>query len=154
MKCYYHPEVEAADICTNCGKAICESDSVNVADKIVCKSCLSTGNLAKDATTKPSVPTNPLAVVSIGSGVIGFMGCCCFGILGIIFGVLAAVTGYMARKQILESSEPQQGEQLATIGMILGVAEVALGLILFFVMISFYGIGFFAEFVDQILQYQ
>jgi hypothetical protein len=39
MKCYMHPEVEAAGACTSCGRAICSDCSMDVAGKLVCKAC-------------------------------------------------------------------------------------------------------------------
>ena len=152
MKCYYHPDVDAVATCSNCGKAICQTDAVNVAGKIVCQQCLSTGRATSVATAVPSKPTNTLAIVSIGLGILGLVGCFCWGIFGIIFGALAAITGYMARKQIVASQGAQQGMQLATVGMIMGIAEAVLGLIILLAIIGIYGVGIFAAFLQQLQQ--
>jgi hypothetical protein len=88
-------------------------------------------------------------MVSLGLGILGLVGCFCWGTFGIIFGTLAAITGFMARKQIVASQGIQQGIQLAKIGMVMGIAEVALGLIIVLAILGFYGVGFFIQFLQQ-----
>lgn len=39
LKCYNHEEKEAVGICTNCGKAICDSCEMEVHGKLICKVC-------------------------------------------------------------------------------------------------------------------
>jgi TM2 domain-containing membrane protein YozV len=39
MACYNHPNAETVGICTQCGKAVCESCAVEIGNKIVCKQC-------------------------------------------------------------------------------------------------------------------
>jgi hypothetical protein len=63
--------------------------------------------------------TNTLAIVSLISGLVGFV----FWGVGAI---VAVVTGHMAKKQIRESMGQQTGDGLATAGLILGYAEIAL----------------------------
>jgi hypothetical protein len=152
MKCYYHPEIEAVATCSNCGRAICQADTVSVSGKIVCQQCLATGKATNTTSTATAKPTNSLAMVSIGLGILGLAGCFCFGAFGSIFGVLAGITGYLARKQIGASQGTQEGMQLATTGMILGVVEATLGLIAFLCVGGIYGTGFFLSLLEQ-LQY-
>ncbi len=39
MKCYLHPDAEAAGTCTSCGKAICPDCSMEIGGKLLCKPC-------------------------------------------------------------------------------------------------------------------
>jgi len=81
MKCYYHPEVEAVATCSNCGKAICQTCSVDVAGRLTCQRCLASGNVAR-LQAQPTKPTNTLAIVSLVLGVLGLCG-------GVPFAVMA-----------------------------------------------------------------
>jgi len=146
MKCYYHPEIDAVATCTTCGKAICQSCAVNVAGRLVCQPCLASGaavrSRAADAT-----PTNPLAIISLVLGILGLLGCVCgAGIGGIIFGVPAGITGWIARKQLLQAGQSQQGLQLATVGLVLGVAEVTMGIV---VLVLYGGSTFLSQLLQQ-----
>lgn len=134
MKCYYHPEVDAVATCTACGKAICQSCAVNVAGRLVCQPCLASGT-AVGSRAVDTTPTNSLAIISLVLGILGLLGCVCGGSLGgILFGIPAGITGWMARKQLLQTGQSQQGLQLATVGLVLGIAEVILsiGILLLF----------------------
>ena len=112
MKCYYHPEIEAVATCVVCGKAICQTCSVDVAGRITCQHCLAAGNLARPQ-IQPSKPSNPLAIVSLILGILGLCG-------GIFFSIPAWIIGNIAQKQILENPN-QEGLQLAKAGKILGM---------------------------------
>ena len=86
--------------------------------------------------------TNVLAIVSLVLGVFGFGGCCCGGsVVGFLFGIPAIVTGWMARKQILESQQGQQGMQLATVGLAIGIIEVIASVLLLILFGSLVGIS-------------
>lgn len=39
MKCFIHQNIDAVGICTNCGRACCNSCVVNIPGKIICKEC-------------------------------------------------------------------------------------------------------------------
>jgi hypothetical protein len=117
MKCYNHPDAEAVATCVLCGKAICQNCSVDVAGRISCQRCLSSGNAA-NLQIQPVKPTNALAIVSLILGVLGLCG-------GLIFSIAAWVTGHLAQKQILENPN-QEGLQLASAGKILGIVITAI----------------------------
>ena len=124
MKCYYHPEAEAVGTCTQCGKAICEICAVNVAGRLVCQQDLAAGQ-GTQPLAAPRVPINTLAMISLALGILGLFLCCCPGVyFGIIFGIPAAISGWVARKQIRASEGSQRGMEIATIGLALGGAEV------------------------------
>jgi len=77
----------------------------------------------------PAPPTNSLAIASLLSGILAWLGV--FG----IGGILAVIFGHMAKNEIRNSPEPQSGDGLATAGLVLGyinIAIVVIGLCLFF----------------------
>jgi hypothetical protein len=112
LKCYNHPEIEAVATCTSCGKAICQTCSVDVAGKITCQRCLSMGILARHP-AQPSKPYNPLAIVSLVLGILGLCG-------GIFSSIPAWIIGNIAQKQIAENPN-QEGAQIANAGKMLGM---------------------------------
>ena len=70
--------------------------------------------------------TNTLSVVSLVTGIIGIPLYICYG-AGILFGIIAVITGYIGRKQIQESGGTQGGSGIATAGLILGGIPLVLG---------------------------
>jgi hypothetical protein len=68
--------------------------------------------------------TNTLAVVSLGAGILSFFAHIVPGLGGFTVSLIAIITGYMARKQIKETGEKGMG--MATAGMIIGIAHLAL----------------------------
>jgi hypothetical protein len=145
MKCYYHSEIDAVATCDSCGKAICQECAVEVAGRVRCQECLS--KTSSRQTLKPTTrPTNPLAITSLAIAVLGLLGCVCGGgIGGVIFGIPATIIGWFARKQIGESQQEQQGEQLATIGMVLGIGEIVLSLLVLILWGGAMGLAFLSE---------
>ena len=153
MNCYYHPEVEAIATCTSCGKAICQKCTVDVAGRFVCQQCLSSSTTS-GGQTPTSIPTNPLAIVSLILGILGLLGCICGGSIGgILFGVPAGITGWIARKQLSQAEQNQQGLQLATVGLVLGIAEVVLGIVLLVLFGSVYGCAFLTGLLEELSYY-
>lgn len=149
MKCYYHPEVEATATCSRCGRAICQTCAVNVGGKMLCQHCLASGPSA-GGRAAGTTPTNSLAVVSIVLGVLGLLGCVCGGAIGgILFGVPAGITGWIARKQS-QTKQDQQGLQLATFALVLGIAEVVLSVAMLVIFGSTYGCAFLAALLEDL----
>jgi len=149
MKCYYHPEVDAVATCTDCGKAVCQTCAVDVSGKLLCQQCLATGTAVRGQ-VKETTPTNPLAIISVVLGMLGLLGCTCGGSIGgILFGIPAGITGWIARKQLLQDEQNQQGLQLATAGLILGLAEVILSIIVLVLFGSVYGCALLSELLQQ-----
>jgi hypothetical protein len=70
----------------------------------------------------PQAPTqtNTLAIVSLISGIVGLF------MLPVIGGIVAVVTGHMAKKQIQESLGAQGGGGMATAGLIMGYISLVL----------------------------
>ena len=67
--------------------------------------------------------TNPLAITSLVLGIVGFL---CFGI---ILGPVAAVLGFLGRKQIAETGGSQSGSGMALAGIILGAVAFVISII-------------------------
>lgn len=152
MKCYVHPEAEAVATCTGCGKAVCQTCAIDVGGKIFCQQCLASGVPTQRAAIERT-PTNPLAIISLALGILGLIGCCCGGSIGgLIFGLPAAITGWVARRQILEGSQPDQALTLATVGLVLGIGESAASIILLVVGGSFWSLALLTDWFDQYLQ--
>jgi hypothetical protein len=64
-------------------------------------------------------------------GVVGFVFCTWF-----VLSLAAAVTGFIARRQINASQGTLKGAGMATSGLVLGVVSVVLGLLIWVVLIS------------------
>jgi len=114
MNCYNHPDVSAVGTCVNCGKAVCTECATNVAGKMYCPEC------APLAITPQATKTNGLAIASLVLGIVSIPllllnGC------GVLFGIGALITGFIARSQIKRSAGAQTGDGLALAGIILGV---------------------------------
>jgi uncharacterized protein DUF4190 len=89
-------------------------------------------------------PNNSMAMVSLVTGILSFLGHIIPIVGGSTLAIVAIVTGYIARNQIKESGE--QGMTMANVGMILGIANlalVALIILLFIFFIFVLGIGIF-----------
>jgi hypothetical protein len=89
------------------------------------------------------VSRNNMARTSIGAAAVGWLlgglgSCCltfvfppgtyCTGPIFLVGSIVAAVAGYMGRKQIKEQGGSKEDEQWATIGMILGLIGSVLGI--------------------------
>ena len=73
-----------------------------------------------DGTAPAAQPTNSLAIASL---LFGILGVTLFPVIG---GIIALITGYMARNQIRESGDATGGQGLATAGIVLGWISIGL----------------------------
>ena len=73
--------------------------------------------------------TNTLAVISLVFGILGWTA------LPLIGGIVAIITGHIARKEIRQSGGVEEGDGLATAGIVLGWVSIATGLL--FIMLAF-----------------
>lgn len=71
-------------------------------------------------------PTNGMAIASMVISIVGILGLCGYGLGGYI-GVLGAILGHVAKKQIRERGE--NGDGMALAGIILGWIATAIALI-------------------------
>ena len=87
---------------------------------------------------------NNLAMVSLVTGILSYLGHIIPIVGGSTLAIVAIATGYIARNQIRETGE--EGMTAATIGMILGIANLALVALLIFLFLFFIfvlGVGVF-----------
>ena len=75
-----------------------------------------------DYPSKTPAPTSSLSITSLIMGIVGWV------LIPIVGGIIAIITGHMAKKEIRESRGLLGGEGLATAGLILGYSNLALGL--------------------------
>jgi hypothetical protein len=81
-------------------------------------------------TAPPSRPYNPWAIVSVSFAASTVLGSWCFG------GLIAVITGHIARHQIKTSGEA--GGNLALVGLIVGYLSIALFLLFITAYIAFF----------------
>jgi hypothetical protein len=70
-------------------------------------------------TTPP--PTSSLSLTSLIMGIVGWV------LLPVVGGIIAVITGHMAKKEIRESNGLLGGDGMATAGLVLGYSNLALG---------------------------
>jgi hypothetical protein len=58
MRCYYHPIEDAVAVCKTCGKGVCSSCLVTIANNSYCKQCVEAGIVGAPA-VEVSKPTGP-----------------------------------------------------------------------------------------------
>ncbi|WBL23572.1 CCC motif membrane protein [Zunongwangia sp. HRR-M8] len=85
---------------------------------------------------KEKLPNSTLILVF---GILSIIGCCCYGLFGIIFGILAIVLANKAKELYYANPELYMGYEnvktgriLGIIGLILSVLSFVSGLIFFF----------------------
>jgi hypothetical protein len=152
MQCYNHPELAAVAACAGCGKGVCESCAVEMEGRVYCKQCLAAppaGVAPGRVGVAAARPTNGAAILSLVLSIIGLLvtviGCCifpiCFSPLGAILGVGGAIAGYVARQQIAESAGARGGEEMAMVGLVLGVITAIVGVLLFVIFGGLFALG-------------
>ena len=75
-------------------------------------------------------PTDQVAIWSLVIAILGLVGCCCFGVGGVIGGPIAFFMGGSALNRIRASNGTIGGETLALIGRWGGLAVGILGLLI------------------------
>jgi len=73
--------------------------------------------------TEPSAPTSSSAIISLICGIMAWLGV--FG-LG---GILAVIFGHMAKNEIRRSNGLVSGDGMATAGLVLGYANIAMAVL-------------------------
>lgn len=66
------------------------------------------------------LPTSPLAIASLVSGLLGFT------LFPVIGGIVALITGYMARNETRSMPPRAAGDSMATAGIVMGWVQVGL----------------------------
>ena len=68
-------------------------------------------------------PTSPLAIISVIAGILGFSA------MPVIGGIVALITGYMARKETKATPPTASGDGLALAGIIMGWIQAVLAVV-------------------------
>ena len=92
-------------------------------------------NNASQPNYAPAPPTNTMAIVSLVSGILGWV------LIPILASIVAVVTGHMARTQIKQSMGAEGGDGLAVAGLILGYASLALNCLVILLFLVLFGTG-------------
>jgi hypothetical protein len=75
-----------------------------------------------DSPNKAPKPTSSLSITSLIMAMLGWT------LIPIVGGILAVITGHMAKKEIRQSEGLLGGEGISTAGLVLGYSNLALGL--------------------------
>lgn len=90
---------------------------------------------------KQTLPNSTLILVF---GILAIVGCCCYGIPGLIFGIIAIILAKSATKTYLENPEIYKGYQNVKTGKILSIIGVVLSVLflayLIYILIALGGI--------------
>ncbi|WP_299254620.1 CCC motif membrane protein [uncultured Aquimarina sp.] len=87
--------------------------------------------------------TLPNATLILVFGILSIVGCCCYGILGLIFAIVALVLAKKATAMYTENPELYEGYNNVKTGKILAIIGLILSAIyLVFVVIMFATIGY------------
>jgi hypothetical protein len=93
---------------------------------------------------QPALPTSGLAIASLVTGILGFMG-------PVLFSIIALVTGYAARRETRGMPPNATGDGLATAGIIMGWIQIGLAAAAICVVVAFLllGIGVWGSLISQ-----
>ena len=69
------------------------------------------------------LPSSTLAITSLVAGILGFT------FMPLIGGIVALVTGYMARKETRAVPPTASGDSMATAGIVMGWVQIGLGVV-------------------------
>ncbi|HVD01328.1 MAG TPA: DUF4190 domain-containing protein [Candidatus Dormibacteraeota bacterium] len=83
------------------------------------------------ASVPAAIATNTMAVVSLATGIASWF------VLPLVGGVVAVITGHLAKKEIRQTGE--QGDGLATVGLVLGYLHLAVVALVVLVLILVFG---------------
>jgi hypothetical protein len=83
---------------------------------------------------EPPLPTSGMAIASLVTGILGFMG-------PVFFSVIAIITGYVARKETRSVPPRAGGDELTTIGIIMGFFQVGVVALILCVLCVLFALG-------------
>jgi hypothetical protein len=92
-----------------------------------------------------TLPSSTLAIVSLVSGILGFT------FIPVVGGIVALITGYMARNETRSIPPTASGDGMATAGIIMGWIQIALLILGICVFVAFIllGLGWFGISINQ-----
>lgn len=91
----------------------------------------------------PAKPNSNLALASLVLGILGWT------LLPTIGSIGAIITGHMAKNEIKGSMGALSGDGMATAGLVLGYANVAIGLCICLVIVGMLALGMTIPFINQ-----
>lgn len=101
---------------------------------------------------KQTLPNSTLILVF---GILSILTCCCYGILGLIFGIVALVMAKKAKRIYLAEPELYRGYGNVKTGRILAIIGIVLSaiyLLLTIFALSYYGIEGLQEMQDEMMR--
>ena len=97
----------------------------------------------------------PNATLILVFGIVSIVTCCCYGVLGLIFGIIAVILANKAKAIYLENPEQYSGYQNVKIGNILAIIGIVLNLlymVYFIVLFSKLGMDGIMEMNQRVLE--
>ncbi|SDI50805.1 CCC motif membrane protein [Winogradskyella thalassocola] len=76
---------------------------------------------------KQQIPNGTLVLIM---GILSIIGCCCYGLPGLIFGIVAIILGGKATKLYMEAPESYSGFGNVKAGRIMGIIGVVLSILM------------------------
>lgn len=125
MECAYHPGVEAAAVCRNCGRPVCSDCTMEIGGKLYCRPCVSRGaGLPK----KPPGPSGT-AITAFVLSVVGFAVC--------ITAIPGFILGLSELKKIRAGQSSEAGRGFALAAAIIGgiLTGITLLVIIFYIIV-------------------
>ena len=84
----------------------------------------------------------PNATLILVFGIVSIVTCCCYGVLGLIFGIIAVILAKKAKALYIENPEQYSGYQNVKIGNILAIIGIVLNLLyMVYVIVLFSKLG-------------
>ena len=84
----------------------------------------------------------PNATLILVFGIVSIVTCCCYGVLGLIFGIIAVILAKKAKALYMENPEQYSGYQNVKIGNILAIIGIVLNLLyMVYVIVLFSKLG-------------
>jgi membrane glycosyltransferase len=101
---------------------------------------------------KPNLPNSTLILVF---GILSILTCCCYGILGLIFGIVALVLAKKAKAVYLSEPELYKGYNNVKTGKILAIIGIVLSIIYLvatIVVLAMFGLEGIQEMQQEMMQ--
>jgi Mn2+/Fe2+ NRAMP family transporter len=93
--------------------------------------------------TPPAKPNSNMAVASLVLGILGWT------IAPVLASIAAIITGHMAKNEIKSSMGQLGGDGMATAGLIMGYANVAIGVCACLAFAGMFALGLTIPFINQ-----
>jgi hypothetical protein len=93
--------------------------------------------------TPPAKPTSNMALASLVLGILGWT------IIPTLGSIAAIITGHMAKNEIKSSMGALGGDGMATAGLVLGYANIAIALCVCLAVVAMLALGMTIPFINQ-----